>query len=63
MLKGVNKKAKEVQRKPENEGCREAQLQRRRGRREAKSRTVRPEGSNSIEQELSVVKRRIERRL
>jgi hypothetical protein len=35
----------------------------RRGRRVAESFTVRPEESNSIEQELSAVKRRIERRL
>jgi hypothetical protein len=38
-------------------------LQRRRGHREAKSFTVRPEESNSTEQELSAVNRRIERRL
>jgi hypothetical protein len=36
---------------------------RRRGRRVSESFTVRPEESNSTEQELSVVKRRIERRL
>ena len=61
----TKKKPKAEQRKQEAEECKGGPglSHRRSGRREAESFTVRPEESNSMEQELSEVNWRMERRL